>query len=145
MELALKKTRWKKQTHRLGIEQDVVFVGSEQPYGYYSLFDFFMLPSDDESTTLPLLEALSFGLPCVVLHHRGKHSIISSGYNGILVGKNNSRAFAQALGMLIEKESLRKRLSENAKKSVAEHFNINQMFDSYRSLFSDLVEKTGRR
>ncbi len=50
----------------LNIAHKVVFVVGQQSYGYYPLFDCFALSSDKEGISIALLEAMSFGLPCVV-------------------------------------------------------------------------------
>lgn len=123
---------------KLGIEQDVIFVVGHEAYGYYSLFDCFVLTSDKEGISLALLEAMNFALPCVVTHQETHHPVLHNGYNGLMVEAGNGRLLAKALIRLIEDGCLRRRLGECARQTVAQSFTSERMVKAYADIFVSL-------
>ncbi len=124
---------------KLGVEQDVIFVVGHEAYGYYSLFDCFALTSNKEGVSVALLEAMSFGLPCVVTNEESAHPVLHSGYNGLVVEAGNVRLLGKALIRLIDDSCLRRRLGECARQTVAQSFTSERMVKSYADIFATLA------
>ncbi len=123
---------------QLGIDQSVTFIIDQQAYGYYPLFNCFASASDKEGVSLALLEALSFGLPCVVTNSTSDHPVLHSSAAGIVVPAGDAQALAQGILRIIHDESLRKRLQQAARRVVEHNFTVEQMVQSYQKLFVDI-------
>jgi glycosyltransferase involved in cell wall biosynthesis len=99
--------------HRLGVEQDVIFVGAkplaELP-AYYSSADVFALPSSFDNSPNVLLEAMACELPVVATHVGGVPRYVADGESGLLVEPGQPAALAAALGRLLDDSDLRHRL-----------------------------------
>lgn len=75
----------------------------------------FVLSSHHEGMPNALMEAMSYGLPCVSTDcPMGPAELITSGSNGVLVQVGNVAAMAQAMDELIASPELRRKLSKNA-------------------------------
>src|SRR5439155_844452 len=96
--------------HTLGLEEKVTFVVGQDAAGYYPLFDCFALSSAQEGISMALLEAMSYGIACVVTNSAKNHSVITTGQDGIVVPAGNSELLSSALLQVCADESLRKRL-----------------------------------
>lgn len=75
----------------------------------------FVLASRFEAFPMVLLEAMSFGVPCISFDClSGPSDIITNNEDGILVEKENPSKLADAIIKLIDDESLRNEMSEKA-------------------------------
>lgn len=106
----------KNQIERLGLEDRVKLPGAKNNLqDYYQQAEIFVLPSRNEGYPNALIEAMSFGCPCVAVDCEfGPSEIIENKINGILVKKNNPAELSEALTELLANGILRKRISENA-------------------------------
>lgn len=132
--------RLKQQALQLGIDQDVLFVQG-QPYGYYPLFDCYVSTSACEGISMALLEACSFGLPCVVTDDYGQHPVIHSGFNGIVVSQANKYMVSKAIGSLIEEKETRQSMGTHAHETVLQLFRLEYMVQRYSNVFSQIASK----
>lgn len=82
--------------------------------------EIFVLSSDYEGLSNALLEAMMMGLPCISTRCAGSDEVIQDGINGLLVNVGDEISLKRAIVDLIENESLRKKISENAKKSMGD-------------------------
>jgi len=79
----------------------------------------FILPSRFEAFPMVLLEALSFGIPCISFDcPSGPSDIISQDEDGLLVEPGNSSQLIKAIVTVLEDPDLRARMSENALKNI---------------------------
>jgi len=82
---------------------------------YYTNASIFVLTSRSEGFGMVLLEAISFGLPCVAFDcPSGPRDIIKSDENGYLIDLNNTLTFEQKLKTLINEQNLRDLLGNQA-------------------------------
>lgn len=87
----------------------------------YQDSDIFVLPSLSEGIPKVLLEAMANGLPIIASDVGGIPEIIKDMENGILVTPKSPEVIAGAAKMIIEKDSLRKKLIQNGYNFVKEH------------------------
>lgn len=88
---------------------------------YLSNADIFIYPSTcQEVFGISLVEALSYGVPCVANCLGGIPEIIQDGYNGILTEETSVRGLMIAIKKLLDccKNGTVKQYSENAKKQL---------------------------
>lgn len=128
----------RKLARSLGVEQDFLLI-SGNPYGYYPLFDCFVLPSSSEGASMALLEACSFGLPCIVTSQEKDH-MITSGHTGIIANATAADV-AREIGNLIKNPEKRVFLGNNAYRMVTERFKLPIMIQHYTHIFSQLVDQ----
>jgi glycosyltransferase involved in cell wall biosynthesis len=129
-----------------GLASRVIFVGFQSDTSsWMPALDVLCLPSFTEGTPMSLLEAMAHGLPVVASAVGGIPSIIQSGHNGILVSPNQPEELSQALARLFEDDSLRKRVSEGALKTIEKDHNIDQwtrrIEDQYERLSRDQMSR----
>lgn len=113
----------KRLAQEVKLEQDVLFTGSvphEQLPPYYAMCDIFVLPSisGPESCGFVVLEANASGKPAIVSDLPGLRDNIDNERTGLRVPPKDSQALAQAILRLAEDDSLRKEMSQNARRDV---------------------------
>lgn len=111
-----------------GIGNQVRFVGyipRSQVDLYYEASDIFVFASQTETQGLVIGEAMTFGLPSVVVAGGGAGSAIVDGENGFLV-RNDAEVFAFAAQCILSDDSLYARLSAAARISSLE-FSCDSM------------------
>lgn len=107
-----------------GLEDAVRFIGySEKVEEYLGAAAIFVLPSWMEAMPIALLEGMASGLPCVSTPVGGVEEILDHGKNGLLVPIRSPIALSRALEKLALNIELRKRLGEQARRSVRDIFS----------------------
>lgn len=96
---------------------------------YYSLFDYFLLPSHYEGLPVVGIEAQANGLPCIFSDTITKESRISD--NTYFVDRNDIEKWVK----LIEK------LSRNTSATLNNSFNISVQANKFEDIISDIVNK----
>ena len=110
----------------------------EHEYGNSSLI---VMTSHYEGFGMVLVEAMACGVPAIAFDCKcGPKDIIQEGVNGLLVPDNDIAGLARAMMRLMENETLRKRLSENAK-AIVDTYSEEAVMSKWVSLFTSLVEK----
>lgn len=85
----------------------------------YQQSEIFVLSSRYEGFGLVLTEAMSQGCACLTCDYKGRQSeIVTDGKDGLICEVDNEPMLEAKLRLLLEDEGLRKRLQENAIKSV---------------------------
>ena len=115
----------------LGIENNVVFLGYRKDIGkIMQITDLFFHASFREGLTLSVMEAMSFGLPCVVSNVRGNRDLIVNGKGGFVCEPTDVINFAVKIEFLLKnaedyklmsefnKEESKKYLVDNVKKQL---------------------------
>jgi len=105
------------EAEQLGITNETDFLGIvEDIDDYYKMSKVFAFTSVSEGYPNALAEAMSFGCACISYDcEAGPSDIIDDGINGILIPNYDHQAYIRKLSNLIQDESLRKQLGENAK------------------------------
>ncbi|RZJ81558.1 MAG: glycosyltransferase family 4 protein [Flavobacterium sp.] len=106
-----------KQIKALGIANRVILVGSKDNLqDYYSQAQLLVLSSRNEGYPNVLIEAMSFGCPCIAMDCEfGPSEIITDKINGILVEPNNYKKLVSEIDYLLTNHSLRNIISTNSK------------------------------
>lgn len=130
----------REQVTRLEIEHAVLFVINQPAYKYYPFFDCFALSSYKEGISIALLEAMSFGLPSVILNSESHtHDVIINKHNGLLVAQKSVHEFAETLTLLIENNQLSKQIGQAAVSTVRNDFSIKKMAEKYKNIYGTLI------
>ena len=98
----------------------------------------YLMTSRNEGFPMVLLEAMSFGLPCIAYDCPiGPRAIITNNENGFLIEDGNSVAFAEKVKLLISDSELRSNFGNFAKKSI-QKFDIEIVMNQWNSLFRSI-------
>lgn len=123
----------------LGVS-DRVRIVSGAAAAYYSLFDFFILPSHVEGLSMALLEAMSLGIP-VLASAQANHGVIIDGVNGFLFDANNSDQAMQILKKMAGNSHLCAACAQRAQEDSAQRFSFARTAQQYADLFRAVSAK----
>lgn len=120
--------QWNRFATELGCEDSIYFLGQvADPATQYENSCFFVLPSRVEGISNALLEAQSFGLPCVVSDIPGNVAVVEDGVNGLVVPVGDANALAEAIIRLMHTSELRERLGQNAREKAIRFFSMQSV------------------
>lgn len=105
------------QIKALGISNRVILVGAKDNLqDYYSQAELLVLSSRNEGYPNVLIEAMSFGCPCIAMDCEfGPSEIIINEFNGILIERNNFKKLIVEIDYLLANNNLRQQIATNAK------------------------------
>ncbi len=93
-----------KRFHLLGFRSDINEL--------LACCDMFCFPSLQEGLPVSLMEAMAYGIPCVVSSIRGNTDLVTEGKGGYLCGAYNVDEFASKIDILCKNPSLRAEMGE---------------------------------
>ena len=138
----------------LGIEKSVEFTGMvENVEAYLRNAELFVLPSRSEGMSNALLEAMSYGIPCIATNVGGNGELLgaddkkisSEGYliarNGLLVNPDDLKGLSEALLYLLRHKEERAELGRRSRRFIKENYSINSIADRYISLYQSMLSK----
>ena len=97
----------------------------------------FVMASVSEGLPMVLLEAMSYGLPCVVYETpSGTKDIVTNGYNGYIIKNRNEKQFINALNELTNNFGTRKKMGENAIKT-AQNFSKENILKIWEKMLTN--------
>jgi len=137
------RSELEEHSEKLGVKDYVNFAGfvkeSLKPL-YYKAADIFCLPSALSTEVFPmvLLEASASGLPMVVSDLDTFKCIIEDRYNGLFIKRGNENSLADAIIYLLEREDVRKRMGENARKR-AENYSWEKIAEMTERVYDKVV------
>lgn len=143
----------KKLCHDLRIVNSVEFVGSIPNLNeQITNADLFVLPSRTEGLSNALLEAMSYGLPCIATNVGGSSELIGEGEqrkinmgefiigrNGLLVNPDDVEGLSAAILHLVQNESERQNMGTRARLYIQENYSIDLIADKYIELYQRVI------
>lgn len=129
------KERLISQAYHLGLQDRVIFPGSKNNLqDYYSQAELFVLPSRNEGYPNALVEAMSFGCPCIATDCEfGPSEIIINELNGLLVQTANVSDLAIAINRVFNDSLFKDGLSQHAM-HINDTNNSQQIFKKWENL-----------
>jgi glycogen synthase len=89
--------------------------------------DIFMLPSLWENCPYSCIEAMAAGRAVVASNQGGMPELIQHGVNGLLAQSGAPESFTRQMEILIEDETLRRRLGDAARRTVSERYTDDRV------------------
>jgi len=139
------------QQHALGLEKDVIFVGSRKdPEYFYPALDIVALTSRNEGTPLTLIEAMANARPVVATSVGGVVDLLGEVVEdgpyrvcrrGIAVPADDEEAFVAALSRIIRDRSLRHDLGDAGLEFVEVNYSKERLFEDIKDLYGELSHK----
>ncbi|MCB8820137.1 glycosyltransferase family 4 protein [Microvirga rosea] len=108
----------------------------------YRHADLFVWPAVNEAYGMVLLEAQLFGCPVVAGAHGGVANVVRHMETGILTPPDDVRAFAEAVGSLLQAPEQRRRLGAAAYRFVQDERSFPQASAILRETLNDLIERS---
>ncbi len=128
-----------KHTEALGLEESIIFTGFiVNPQRYFGLMDIFLLPSLSEGTSMTLLEAMAFSIPCIVTNVGGNPEIIENNDSGLVVPNDDAKSLSEAMLSLNTNKELAIRLGDNGNKRFQSFFTIENMVNAYQHIYKTM-------
>ncbi len=124
------------------------YLNTEELYNFYYRADVLVSPSVvDEALGLSILEAMAAGTPVIATRKGGIPLLVKHGHNGLFVKSRNSKDIANACNRILEDDETRKRMGENARKSVSERFTWKRTSSALDRLFLRIARngKNGKK
>jgi len=135
---------WTEKIHsfakELGIEQNCIFLGYRKDIAkIMQISDIFIHASFREGLTLSVMEAMNFGLPCVVSNVRGNRDLVVEGKGGFVVEPEDVDNFVEKITLLLKNQGMynnfvsfnvqesKKYLVSEVKKQLEEIYKILQV------------------
>lgn len=121
---------------------------------YFQAADIYLHAAHSEIWGLTITEAMATGVPVIATRTGGIPEQVNSldttelderaqqgttTATGILVGKKDSAAMADAICLLLENEQLRKQLGDNATRHVNNHYTLEHMFSAYTDFYKNIL------
>lgn len=127
---------------RSGYEKFIEFVGwvsEDEKAALLAQADIYVLPSIAEGMPRGLIEAMAVGLPVIATNVGGIPDFITHGENGLLIEVGNVDALADAIVRLTSDAELRTRIRGSNIEKVRSQFIQEQVFQSYRLIYDELL------
>jgi len=100
-----------------------------------------VLPSVYETFGIPLVEAMSAQVPVVASRVGGIPEVVADGETGVLVERGDPMALAEAIGRLLENESLRDRMGRAGRERVLRLFSWDRVATATLDLYQGLIAR----
>jgi len=129
---------------RLSKDTQVIFHGNQanvEPF--YLAADVFVLPSVSEGMSNALLEALAYGLPCVVSDIEPNRSLVESGVNGLCFQQGNVEDLKRQLETLARDKAdgsaMARSLGSHARKDIQSMYSASVIGEKLGSIYYSLL------
>ncbi|EGJ32396.1 MULTISPECIES: glycosyltransferase family 4 protein [Moorena] len=132
--------RLETQTQKLGIKENVKFLGSREDVPeILKIADIFALSSLWEGLSRAMTEAMLLGTPVVVPNIYGMPEVVHHNETGLLFPPRDTEELAAHLTDLLQNPQERERLGQNAKKLTRKLFDANVMVQTIETIYSELI------
>lgn len=122
------------QIHFLGFRRDI--------FQLLTAADIFMLTSQQEGLPRSTMEAMVFGLPCVLSNIRGNIDLIKNEEGGYLCEPNDSNQYAVALNRLAQDAGLRGEMGKINRNSI-ENLSLDNINVQMREIYDQILSWGG--
>ncbi len=112
---------------------------------YYQATDIYLHAAKADTFPTSILEALACGVPVVATAVGGIPEQVTEDVTGFLVPQGDSTAMAQRIIKLIESESLRNAMSQNAAQIAKQAFGVELMVEQYLSWYQEITDRDNVR
>ena len=134
------------RARRLGLEGRVVFTGFRLDVPeLLAEVAVSVLPSLSEGLPNAVLESMAAGVPVVATRVGGVPEAVEDGASGILVPPGDGAALARAIGMLLEKPDLARRLGRAGRERAEGSFSLDRMVRRTQGLYVGMLERVMAR
>ena len=128
------------QVRNLDLTDHVEFAGAVKDVdSWYRRFDIFVLSSVQEGLPVALLEAMSYGIPCVATAVGAVDTVIAADDEGTLVPPSSPEALASAIETYLKDPDLSSRHGAAARDRIRVQFSIEAIAARHLELYRRLL------
>ena len=106
--------------------------------------DVLVISSRQESFGLTAIEALAMEIPVVATKCGGPEEVVEEGVTGLLIPVKDPLALADAIVSLLLDPKLARRLGENGRNHVSEHFGVDRYVHGIQRIIQDTAATKGK-
>jgi glycosyltransferase involved in cell wall biosynthesis len=133
-----------------GLDGGIEFIGQVPYVRLIALLsrrvDVLVHPSLEEAHPMPLIEAMSLGMPAIGGDGVGGVPwTLGNGAYGVLVNVRSPDQIASAMLRLAQNEETRTRLGAGGREFARRHFHIERVADQYEAIYAELAGRTYAR
>ncbi len=126
---------------RLGLSQDVIFLGRRQDIvDVMDSIDVFLISSFSEPFGRVICEAMACEKPVVGVKAGAIPEIVKDGKTGILCKPKDIKEFAEAIIRLLKDEKLRKEMGKKGRERVEKFFTIERNVKEIENLYDEILK-----
>jgi UDP-glucose:(heptosyl)LPS alpha-1,3-glucosyltransferase len=131
---------YQRMSRMMRLDADVVFRGpSDDPYRYYRMADFFVLPTKHDPCSLVVLESLAMGVPVISTRFNGACEIMTDGVHGyVLPDPRDVRALAEAIRKLCD--TVRRNEMSRACLELRPRLSYDHHLDQLEAIYRSVVQ-----
>jgi glycosyltransferase involved in cell wall biosynthesis len=121
------------QARTLGLLQNVFFVGFQKDVRpYLRAADAFILTSYKEGLPFSVLEAMAFGLPCILTDVGGNAEAVADHVNGLIIKPGSVEEVVQAVTYVLTHPQEREQMSRESRSRVCQQFDIEVQMEQIK-------------
>ena len=121
-----------KQIENYESKNNILFLGKRTDVPQLlKISDIFVLPTLFEGMSNAILEAMAIGMPVVTTGILENRELIKDEKVGILIPTRDAIAIQKNISLLLQNESFRKSLEENARKDIAENYSLKTIIKKW--------------
>ncbi|MED4228578.1 glycosyltransferase family 4 protein [Neobacillus cucumis] len=121
---------------------EVVFLGKRKDIPeLLSQSDIFVLPTTSDTLPISVIEAMFAGQAIITTNCGGIPEIIQDQQTGLIVNPTDSEQLAEKLLQLLQDETLRTKLADNARSYAQNHLTISNMVTRIEQVYFSLLRK----
>lgn len=113
----------------------------ERSHNPFSEADVYFHPSDLESHGIAVIEAMCYGLPCVVSCAGGLPESVRDGQNGFVLAPDDASGMADAICRLLEDDDMRRTMGKSSKILAQTKFSFEHWAKEILSLINNVARK----
>lgn len=114
------------------------WISGNKKMQYLKECSFYVLPSYNEGMPMSVLEGMAYKNVTLSTNVGGIPKVIENLQNGIIFNPGDINTMKKNIVMLLEDEKLRKKLSENAYKTIKNKFDINELIKKVLELYENV-------
>ncbi|MFR8234203.1 MAG: glycosyltransferase family 4 protein [Clostridia bacterium] len=123
------------------LENNITILGwvtGKKKEKYLRECSYYILPSYNEGMPMSLIEGMAYKNISISTNVGGIPKVIINNQNGILINAGNKEELYNSIKTTFENKELRKKLSENARKTIEKKFNINNNIEKLLEVYYKL-------
>ena len=141
---------YKKRLQELGVSRrNFLFLGylkdANSLVEYYRSASVFLAPTLYENLPIRVLEAMACGVAVVASNVCAVPEVIENGVNGLLVRPGSVVDLSNAICCLLSDPDLRRKLGENARRTVLEKFNWRLNAPKISNVYEDILNNSNQK
>lgn len=119
------------------------WIDAEKKDEYLRICNIFVLPTYFEGLPMSLLEGMAYGCACVASEVGGIPQIMTNRKEGLMISAKDVQDLKNALRELLQNQKLQKELGANARKRVADNYEISKSVQRMTEIYKDICKEKG--